>query len=135
MLKRTVICWCAMFCFGAFGLAQTSASKPSGPGNPRQASGQTTTPNGKKKGHSVHLQWKASSTKHIEGYYVYRAEGGATGSYVRLTQKPIRETEYTDVDVALGRTYAYQISTVAMAGKTLMESDRTPPEVVTVPDR
>lgn len=134
MKKRMVICWCAVLCFCALGVGQVSASKPSAPGTPSQTEAQNRPEKSSKgKGHSAHLKWKPSSTKNISGYYVYRADGGTSGTYIRLTDKPIRDTEYVDKSVVAGKTYAYQITAVVMAGKTPLESDRTPAQVVTVP--
>ena len=135
MANRIVICCCAVFCMGILADGQVSTSRPSPPGIPAQGTApkQSKTPP-TKKAHSVHLRWQPSSTKNIAGYYVYRADGGPNETYVRLTPKPIRGTQYVDTDVAPGKTYAYQISAVVVNGHAAMESDRTPPQVVSVPD-
>ena len=87
----------------------------------------------KHKGHSVQLNWRASETKEIDGYYVYRAEGTPSANYIRITPKPIKKTTFEDRKVTPGNTYWYAVSAVQKLGKKEVESDRTPPAKAEIP--
>jgi len=107
--------------------APPTMESTSPPGQPEQPS------SGKHKPHSVELNWKASETTGIAGYYVYRAEGAPTAEFVRVTPKPIKETTYKDKKVETGKTYYYAVSAVQRVGKKYVESVRTPPILARIP--
>ncbi len=86
------------------------------------------------KPHSAELKWKASTSSDIEGYYVYRAEGGLGAGFERITSAPVKKTEYKDVNVHPGKTYVYAISAVKTVGSRVIESSLTPSVVVHIPN-
>ena len=63
--------------------------------------------------HSVTIQWKAS-TSPIAGYNVYR-EAPPKGP-VRLTAKPIPDSQFVDRYVQAGVTYTYYVTSVDAKG-------------------
>ncbi len=63
----------------------------------------------------VFLTWKENTEQDLEGYYVYRATRHG-GQYVRLTDKPIKRTTYSDETVKQGMTYYYAITAVDKSG-------------------
>jgi hypothetical protein len=66
-------------------------------------------------GHSVALNWQASTSSNIVGYYVYRATG-QTGTYSVLATAPLSGLKYTDASVASGETYMYAVTAVDSSG-------------------
>jgi hypothetical protein len=83
--------------------------------------------------HSVELNWKPSVTKGVDGYYVYRADGGISGHFLRITPQPLKKTQFKDTKVHAGAEYAYAVSSVQKIGKKRLESDRTPAVAVKIP--
>jgi len=79
--------------------------------------------------HSVTLNWQASSTTGISGYYVYRS-GVSNGSYTRLNSAPTASLKYTDGSVASGATYYYEVTSVTSAG---VESAKSSPVTAIIP--
>lgn len=136
MQLRTALCVLTLSLLGlAVGQAQsTRPSPPTIASNPKQDQSNQSASSHKKKPHSVELKWKASATKGIEGYYVYRAVGGAAAKYERITPKAVKETTYKDSKVEPGKSYSYAVSTVQKRGAQVVESDRTPPVVVQIPN-
>jgi fibronectin type 3 domain-containing protein len=65
--------------------------------------------------HSVALNWSASTTSGISGYYVYRSSVSGS-SYSRINSTPTASLKYTDGNVASGATYYYVVTAVTSAG-------------------
>jgi fibronectin type 3 domain-containing protein len=124
-------------CFSTM-LAHAQSSRPSPPSMETSAKPEHAQPpkkSGKHKPHSVQLKWQASKTKGIEGYYVYRADGKASGNFERITPRPIKVTKFTDKKVKAGKTYSYAVSAVQKIGKKKeVESERTPAITVQIPE-
>jgi hypothetical protein len=57
-------------------------------------------------GHTVALNWTASTSTNVKGYYVYRA-GTTGGPYTKLATSLAAGTSYTDTTVQAGQTYYY----------------------------
>ena len=62
-------------------------------------------------GHSVALNWVASTSPNVKGYYVYRA-GTSGGPYTKLATSLAASTSYTDTSVTAGVTYYYVATAV-----------------------
>ena len=65
--------------------------------------------------HVVCLSWKASTSRHVIGYNVYRRVN--FGIRRKLNQRPIRRTHYTDRFVYPGYTYHYHVRAVDSRGR------------------
>jgi hypothetical protein len=65
--------------------------------------------------HSVTLNWEASSSSNVIGYYVYRSTVSG-GSYTRLTSSLVAALKYTDGAVSAGETYYYVVTAVNAGG-------------------
>jgi Abnormal spindle-like microcephaly-assoc'd, ASPM-SPD-2-Hydin len=65
--------------------------------------------------HSVSLNWAASSSSSVIGYYVYRSTTSG-GGYTRLTSAAVNALKYTDGAVSAGDTYYYVVTTVTSSG-------------------
>lgn len=65
--------------------------------------------------HSVTLNWEASSSSNVIGYYVYRSTVSG-GSYTRLTSSAVAALKYTDGAVSAGETYYYAVTAVNASG-------------------
>jgi len=61
--------------------------------------------------HSVTLNWTASTSANVTGYYVYRS-GSSTGPYTKLNATPVKPTTFTDEAVTAGQTYYYVVTAV-----------------------
>jgi hypothetical protein len=105
---------------------------PMGTAPGHQASASSASPSTGKP-HKAELRWAASTTGGIDGYYVYRAEGGLGAGYDRLTPKPIKEAHYTDLNVEAGKLYVYAVTTVRIVNSRAIESRFTPQVVVRIP--
>lgn len=79
--------------------------------------------------HSVALNWVASSSSNVAGYYVYRSAVSGS-SYTRLTSSPVNALKYTDGAVSAGATYYYAVTTVSTSGS---ESGYSGQVVATIP--
>lgn len=133
MYLRTIAC-ALMLCGFALALVQQPVERPAPPiMEPAPPPRAAQTSSKKHKHHSVRLKWRASKTKGIAGYYVYRAEGGRSADYIRLTPKPIMKTSFEDRKVKPGNTYWYAVSAVQKLGKKEVESVRTPPAKAQIP--
>jgi hypothetical protein len=66
-------------------------------------------------GHSVVLDWPASTSSNLSGYNVYRATG-LTGAYSKLTAAPVSGVKYTDTSVVSGEAYVYVVTAVDSSG-------------------
>ena len=127
-----VVC-CVVVCLG-----QTQSTAPApptmepAPATPAQKTKDNTSA-ANHKPHSVTLKWQESKTKGIEGYYVYRADGGKVAKFVRLTPRPIKETEFRDLHVKPGKSYVYAVSAVQNVGGKEIESALTPPVTAQIP--
>ena len=77
--------------------------------------------------HSVSLSWKASTSKGVTGYNVYRGLTSG-GPYVLLTAAPIAGTSYTDDAVNAGTTY-YYVTTAVASGKQSGDSNQASAKV------
>jgi hypothetical protein len=65
--------------------------------------------------HSVSLNWAASSTSGVVGYYVYRST--VSGSlYTRITPSVLNALKYADGTVSGGKTYYYVVTAVNSNG-------------------
>ena len=64
--------------------------------------------------HVVDLSWKASTSKDVGGYNVYRSPDGAT--WKRINASLIASTLYADSSVANGSTYYYAATAVDIYG-------------------
>ena len=80
-------------------------------------------------GHSVLLDWLASTSSNISGYNVYRATG-TTGAYSKLTAAPVSGLKYTDTSVVSGETYVYAVTAVNSSG---VESSHSTPATAIIP--
>jgi hypothetical protein len=78
--------------------------------------------------HVVDLNWKASTTKDVAGYNVYRAPDGVT--WKKINSSLIASTLYDDSTVANGSTYYYSATSVDISGH---ESSKTAAVKVVVP--
>jgi hypothetical protein len=67
-------------------------------------------------GNAVRLVWEPVVAADLAGYVVFRAEG--EGTAVRLTEKPISDTFFTDTTVQPGRSYRYTVVAVDVAGNS-----------------
>ena len=63
--------------------------------------------------HSVTIIWTASSTP-VAGYNVYRSS--PPNPPVKLTEKVVPGTQYTDTTVEAGYTYVYSVTSVDSKG-------------------
>lgn len=90
-----------------------------------QASGNQGSSNG----HSVELNWQASTSPNVTGYYVYRANG-ATAAYSKLVTTPVSGLNYADAAVLAGETYTYAVTAVDSSGQ---ESAYSSPATATIP--
>jgi fibronectin type 3 domain-containing protein len=63
-------------------------------------------------GHSVTLNWVASTSQNVAGYNIYRGttSGGPYGS--KMNSSLVSGTTYTDNSVQAGQTYYYVVTTV-----------------------
>jgi len=91
-----------------------------GHGNLRNLHAQKAAP----KPHSVTIHWNADRPP-VAGYNVYRASPPAAP--VKLTAKPISDTQYIDRAVEAGRTYSYSVTAVDSKGR-----ESKPSGIVTV---
>jgi hypothetical protein len=80
-------------------------------------------------GHTVALNWKASASPGVDGYYVYRSTS-PSGGFVRLDSAYISGFSYSDNTVASGTTYYYSVSAVNTQG---VESLKSAEAIVSVP--
>jgi len=60
---------------------------------------------------SVTLVWTANREKDIQGYYVYRKKEGDK-DFTKLSEKPIRDTQFADSPDELNKKYYYYIAAV-----------------------
>jgi hypothetical protein len=66
--------------------------------------------------HKVQLSWKASTSKHIVGYNLYRGTRSG-GPYKKINGSLDPSTEYTDLHVAAGYKYYYVARAVNLKGQ------------------
>jgi hypothetical protein len=78
--------------------------------------------------HVVDLSWKASTSKDIAGYNIYRSTNDAT--WERLNASLVASTVYSDSTVANDTVYYYAATTVNTSGE---ESAKTAAIKVSVP--
>lgn len=71
-------------------------------------------------GNAVRLVWEPVPAADLAGYVVFRAEGG--GAPVRLTEKPVTDTFFTDTSVQPRRRYRYTVIAVDTAGNVSASS-------------
>ncbi len=79
--------------------------------------------------HSVTLNWTASSSTGVVGYYVYRSTTSGS-SYSRLNSSPSSAIKYADGTVSAGTTYYYVVTAVNSSGT---ESAKSGQVTATVP--
>jgi len=65
--------------------------------------------------HSVTLNWAASSSSGVVGYYVYRSTTSGS-SYSRINSSALSAVKYTDGTVSSGKTYYYVVTAVNSSG-------------------
>jgi hypothetical protein len=78
--------------------------------------------------HVVDVKWKASTSKDVAGYNLYRAPDGV--NWKKINSSLIASTLYTDSTVANGSTYYYEATAVDIYDN---ESVRSSPIKVAVP--
>ena len=66
--------------------------------------------------HKVQLSWKASTSKHLAGYNVYRGTRSG-GPYKKINDSLDPSTEYTDLHVVAGYKYYYVATAVNLKGQ------------------
>ena len=66
--------------------------------------------------HKVQLSWKASTSKHLAGYNVYRGTRSG-GPYKKINDSLDPSTKYTDLHVVAGYKYYYVATAVSLKGK------------------
>jgi len=93
------------------GAAITSCRNLPDPAENRRANG----PGGPPLGHMVCLSWKASTSRHVIGYNIYRRLNSTRREKLNLT--PIRSTQCMDGPVFPGYTYRYHVRAVDSTGK------------------
>jgi len=79
--------------------------------------------------HVVDLSWKASTSKNVAGYNLYRSSGG-TSNWKKINASLIPSTQYSDSTVADDTTYFYAATTVNISDH---ESSKTTPIKVVIP--
>jgi hypothetical protein len=67
--------------------------------------------------HFVSLGWKASSSRGVTGYIIYRGTKPNDPSPVRLNAVPVAGTSYQDVTVRSGRMYYFTVRAVSDVGE------------------
>jgi hypothetical protein len=98
------------------------SAEPKEPKNPKEP-----------KVHWADLQWTASPTKGVVGYYVYRAVAGPGAKAERITAVPVKGTKYRDTKVKPGTTYIYSLSAVEKVNSQWVESTHTPLVTARIP--
>ncbi|HTZ33595.1 MAG TPA: choice-of-anchor D domain-containing protein [Methylomirabilota bacterium] len=73
--------------------------------------------------HSVALQWQASGSSGVTGYYVYRGTSSG-GPYTKLNGSTISGTSYTDDGVSSGTTYYYVVTALGSDGEESVNSNQ-----------
>jgi hypothetical protein len=66
--------------------------------------------------HKVQLSWKASTSKHLAGYNVYRGTRSG-GPYKKINASLDPSTKYTDLHVVAGYKYYYVATAVNLKGR------------------
>jgi hypothetical protein len=66
--------------------------------------------------HKVQLSWKASTSKHLAGYNVYRGTRSG-GPYKKINDALDSSTKYTDLHVVAGYKYYYVATAVNLKGR------------------
>lgn len=74
--------------------------------------------------HWVALDWAASTSSGVVGYYVYRSTVSGS-SYSRINSSPTAATQYTDGTVSSGKTYYYVVTAVTSNGTESARSSQT----------
>ena len=73
--------------------------------------------------HVANLQWQASSSSGVLGYYVYRSNSSG-GPYTKLVGSAIAGTGYADNNVSAGTQYYYVVTAVNNAGQESIYSNQ-----------
>ncbi len=136
MGKLIRISWCLSTLLMSMMFAQEAPARPAPPSlsvPPPQEQPVRSKRSRKHKPHSVTLKWVASTTKGVDGYFVYRAVGGMGAGYERLMATPVKATTYKDVNVESGKSYVYAVTTVMTINSRLVESAFTPQVVAKIP--
>jgi hypothetical protein len=81
-------------------------------------------------GHSVSLNWVASTSANVKGYYIYRA-ATAGGPYTKLNVSLAAGTSYTDTTVQAGQTYYYVATAVDTNNQESAYSTEVPATIPT----
>jgi len=64
---------------------------------------------------TIDLSWQPDVEADVVGYNVYRREG-ASGSFERVTEKPVLGPAFSDTKVTVDRSYTYRVTAVDSAG-------------------
>jgi len=75
-------------------------------------------------GHSVALNWSASTSSGVAGYNVYRSTVSGT-AFTRINSSPTASLKYTDGSVASGGTYYYVVTAINSSGAESAHSSQT----------
>ncbi|MBT4500959.1 MAG: choice-of-anchor D domain-containing protein, partial [Gemmatimonadetes bacterium] len=71
----------------------------------------------------VTLSWSPVENPILMGYHLYRRDR-AGGEFNRITQEPLTETAFTDVDLLNGQNYTYQLTSMGGGGlESIVRSD------------
>jgi len=95
----------------AEGVASTTLSFMDGSGSSRLAIKSLNGAGVAVHGHRVDLSWKPSTSKHVIGYNIYRANTSA-GPFTKINSVLDPSTIYTDTSVHDGKTYYYATTAV-----------------------
>lgn len=73
--------------------------------------------------YSADLEWTASSSSGVIGYYVFRGTASG-GPYSQLTASAVSGTKYTDNSVQARQTYYYVVTAVTSGGAQSADSNQ-----------
>lgn len=79
---------------------------------------------------AIDLSWSPNSETDLEGYVVYRAEGGGKPERISAANAPVIAPTYRDAAARAGHTYHYSVSAVDASGN---ESARSSEVTETLP--
>ncbi len=74
--------------------------------------------------HGVKLAWKASTTADIDGYKIFRSENKDKG-YTKIKDTKKDKLDYLDQDIAVGKTYYYQVRAYKGSGQSYSSNTAT----------
>lgn len=139
MASRALMLTALTLLFTIANIAQGVPAQPVPPATSAPAAQQESSPSAEPKNpkepkvHWADLQWTASPTKGVVGYYVYRAVAGPGAKAERITAVPVKGTKYRDTKVKPGTTYIYSLSAVERVNSQWVESTPTPLVTARIP--